>query len=194
MKKVSIFILLLLSFSVFAQKNKGKTNWLQEKNQYTARWRVGVGLDVIEPTGVDVQFYRLSKICTGDFSITKKVSIGLYAGREGLLAGKLVEKGNTSWSSGGNRYGIDLKFYIPIILNPYFGFGVEGGTRNFNGKSDFYPDGVARIGIEQKVLGIKLSSTSSLNATIFVDAKYNKCLTEDFSYILPCFGVRFHFL
>jgi len=167
---------------------------LQEKNQYTARWRAGVGLDVIEPSGVDVQFYRLSKICTGDFSITKKVSIGLYVGKEGLLTGNLIEKGNTSWSSGGIRYGTDFKFYIPIILNPYFGFGVEGGTRNFKGKSDFYPDVLARIGIEQKVLGIKLSSTSSLNITIFMDAKYNKCLTEDFSYILPCFGARFHFL
>jgi len=64
-----------------------------------------------------------------------------------------------------------LKFYIPITLNPYIGFGVE-----------------------QKVLGIKRSSNSFFNATLFIDAKANKCLTKYFYYILPSFGVRLHFL
>lgn len=195
MKKIIILSLLLVSVSAFAQKNKGKSNWLQDKNEYTARWRVGAGLDVSEPMGVDLQFYRLSKICTGDFSITKKLAVGTWVGKEGLIFGNLIDESNGGiWKSGGIRYGVDLKFYIPIVLNPYIGFGVEGGTRNLNDKLEFYPDAVARIGIEQKILGIKLSSTSSLNATIFVDGKFNKCLTEDFSYILPSFGIRFHFL
>jgi len=193
-KKLLFLLLLLVSFSSFAQRNKGKTNWLQEKKEYTARWRVGVGADALEPTGLDVQFYRLNKICTGNFSIIKKLSIGVFAGKEGLISGSLIEKVNENWKSGRIRYGIDLKLYIPVILNPYVGFGAEGGSRNLNGKLDFYPDAIARVGIEQKVLGIKLSSTSSLNATIFVDCKFNKCLTEDFTYILPTFGVRFHFL
>lgn len=195
MKKIIILSILLASASAFAQKNKGKSNWLQDKNEYTARWRVGAGLDVSEPMGVDLQFYRLSKICTGDFSIAKKLAVGTWVGKEGLIFGNLIDESNGGiWKSGGVRYGIDLKLYIPIVLNPYIGFGVEGGTRNLNDKLEFYPDAVARIGIEQKILGIKLSSTSSLNATIFVDGKFNKCLTEDFSYILPSFGIRFHFL
>jgi hypothetical protein len=193
-KKIYLALFFLLAFtSTFAQ-NKAKTNWLREKKEYTARWRVGIGIDVDEPSGVDVQFYRLSRICTGAFSITKKLSVGIYAGKEGYVMGSLIDKKNTDWKSGGTRYGLDIKFYFPLPLNPYIGIGAEGGTRNIKNTLDFYPDAIIRVGIEQKVLGVKLSSNSSLNATIFIDGKYNKCLTNSFSYILPSFGVRFHFL
>jgi hypothetical protein len=193
MKRFLLLFLLFLSVGASAQHKQ--TNWLQEKKEYTGRWRVGCGLDVSEPTGIDVQFYRLSKICTNDFSIIKKLAIGTWVGKEGVVFGSLIDKSNNdTWKSGGIRYGIDLKFYIPIFLNPYLGFGAEGGTRNLNNKLEFYPDVIARVGIEQKVLGVKLSSTSSLNITIFADGKINRCITEDFTYILPSFGVRFHFL
>ncbi len=182
-----------MSIGVFAQKNKAKTNWIQDKNEYTGRWRVGFGIDILEPTGVDAQFYRLSKICTSDFSILKKISVGVWVGKEGVFTSSALKKIN-NWESGGIRYGLDFKFYIPIFLNPYLGFGVEGGDRKLNGILDFYPDAVVRLGIEQKILGIKMSSASSVNATIFIDGKVNKCITNDFMYILPSVGVRFHFL
>lgn len=188
---VTLFLLFPVDNS-FAQHKK--TNWLQEKKEYTARWRIGMGVDGMEPTGIDVQFYRLSRVCNTDFSITKKLSLGVYSGVEGLVMGKLIEKGNETWESGGFRYGIDVKFYFPIFLNPYIGFGAEAGTRKLNGVSDFSPDFIVRIGIEQKVAGIKLSSRSFLNITIFVDGKYNRSINEDFSYILPTCGIRFHFL
>lgn len=192
MKKIPIILLLLVSTGIFAQNNK-KTNWLQDKKEYTGRWRIGFGIDALEPTGLDIQFYRLSKICTNDFSILKKIAIGLWAGKEGTLSSSALKRIN-NWESGGIRYGLDLKFHIPIFLNPYIGVGVEGGSRKLDGKLGFYPDAVVRLGIEQKILGIKLSSNSSLNATIFIDGKANKCLTNDFMYILPSAGVRFHFL
>ncbi len=193
MRKIAIIFLLLSSINIFAQKNKAKTNWLQDKNEYTGRWRAGFGVVVLEPTGVDIQFYRLSKICTNDFSILKKIAIGVWLGSEGVFTSSILTKIN-NWEFGGIRYGVDIKFHIPIFLNPYFGVGVEGGDRKLNGAFDFYPDAVVRLGVEQKVLGIKLSSNSSLNATIFIDGKANKCLTNDFMYILPSVGVRFHFL
>jgi len=195
MRNLALAILLLSCIGGFAQKNKGKSNWITEKKEYTGRWRIGFGFDASEPMAVDVQFYRLSKICTNDFSITKKLAIGTWVGKEGVIFGSLIDNSNKDiWKSGGVRYGIDLKFYIPIFLNPYIGFGAEGGTRNLNDKLEFYPDAVVRLGIEQKVAGIKLSTNSSLNITIFADGKFNKCITKDFSYILPSFGVRFHFL
>lgn len=193
MRKITILLLILLSISAYAQKNKAKTNWLQEKNEFTGRWRVGFGLNFMEPTGVDAQFYRLSKLCTNNFSIIKKLSIGVWAGKEGVLSKNMLKEVE-GWESGGIRYGIDFKFYIPIFLNPYIGFGAEGGERKLFGKSGFYPDAIARIGIEQRVFGIKTSNISSLNGTIFLDGKFNKCLTDDFFYILPSIGIRFHFL
>lgn len=193
MKNLVLSILLFVSIGSFAQNNKGKTNWLQEKNEYTARWRVGCGINIMEPTGVDAQFYRLSKLCTNNFSIIKKISIGVWVGQEGVLTNSLLKE-IEGWESGGVRYGLDFKFYIPIFLNPYLGFGAEGGNRKFNGKSGFYPDAVARFGIEQRVFGFKTSSKTSLNATVFVDAKFNKGFNEDFYYILPSLGIRFHFL
>jgi hypothetical protein len=198
MKRINLFLRIsMLALYIFicinAYSQHKKTNWLQEKNQTTARWRVGAGIDFMEPTGIDVQFYRLSKYCTNNFSIIKKLSIGVWVGKEGVLSKSMIKE-SESWESSGIRYGIDFKFYIPIFLNPYIGIGVEGGNRKLLGESGFYPDAIARIGIEQRIFGIKTSNKSSLNTTIFIDGKYNKCLTDDFYYILPSAGLRFHFL
>ena len=192
---VSIIIVLVFLFGNSVQAQRKKSNWLQDKKEHTGRWRVGVGLDVVEPTGIDFQFYRLSKICTSDFSITKKIAIGTWIGKEGLLFANIIEKQNPiDWEMGSLRYGLDLKFYFPIVLNPYIGVGAEGGSRTLNGITKFNPDAVFRIGLEQKVLGIKTSTKSSLNITIFVDGKFNKCLTSDFMYIIPSGGVRYQWL
>lgn len=190
----AVVLITVLSINTLSAQQK-RTNWLQEKNEYTGRWRVGVGADIVEPTGVDIQFYRLSKICTSDFSINKKIAIGIWVGKEGLLLNSLIDKQNTTiWEKGSFRYGIDAKFYLPIALNPYFGFGFEGGNRTLDNENSFSPDFIARIGIEQKVAGIKLSTRSALNITFFVDGKLNKCLNADFMYIMPGLGLRFHWI
>lgn len=192
---VSTLILLFFLFCNSAQAQHKKSNWLQDKKEHSGRWRVGVGFDVMEPTGIDFQFYRLSKICTSDFSITKKIAIGVWAGKEGILLGSIIDSQNKiKWEKGSLRYGMDLKFYFPIVLNPYIGIGAEGGSRALDGITKFNPDAVFRIGLEQKVLGIKTSTKSSLNITLFVDGKFNKCLTSDFMYIMTSGGVRFHWL
>jgi len=194
---VTFSITLLLLFFCVQQLHAQhkKSNWLQDKKEHTGRWRVGVGLDVLEPTGIDVQFYRLSKVCTSDFSITKKMAIGTWFGTEGLLLGGVIDSQNkVEWKREALRYGVDLKFYLPIFLNPYIGIGAEGGVRELEGEEEFQPDIVGRLGMEQKVIGIKLSSSTSLNITIFVDAKINKSINADFMYIMPNGGVRFHWL
>jgi hypothetical protein len=191
----SIVVLLVFCGAHQLQAQRKKSNWLQDKKDHTGRWRVGVGLDVLEPTGIDVQFYRLSKVCTSDFSITKKMAIGTWFGTEGLLSGGVIDSQNkVGWKKGSLRYGLDLKFYIPIILNPYIGIGAEGGNRSLDGEEAFQPDVIGRIGLEQMILGIKLSTSSSLNITLFVDAKINKSINTDFMYIMPSGGVRFHWL
>ncbi len=171
-----------------------KTNWLQEKNEYTARWRIGFGVHAGEPTGIHLQFYRLSKICTSDFSILKKLSLNVYLSKEGYIFSNTLKNSNKGWEAGGTRLGLDIKFYFPILLNPYFSFGCESGTRYFNSKSEINTDLFGSIGVEQKLFGLKLSTRSSLNTGIFLDAKYNRCINNNFSYFLPCFGFRVHFL
>lgn len=187
---------LLIAFTMntlYAQQKR--TSWLQEKRERTGRWRVGIGVQALEPSGLDVQLYRLSQICTGDFSITKKIAIGVWAGVEGLLFNSLIDKQNSiAWKSGGFRYGIDAKFYLPFKLNPYFGIGVEGGSRVLDGNNSFSPDFIVRIGLEQKIAGVKLSTRSALNITLFADGKLNKCLKADFMYTMPSIGIRFHWL
>ena len=191
----STLVLLLYCCTQQLQAQHKKNNWLQDKKEHTGRWRVGVGFDVLEPTGIDVQFYRLSKVCTSDFSITKKMAIGTWAGTEGLLLVDVIDNQNKmEWKKGSFRYRLDLKFYIPIILNPYIGIGAEGGNRSLNGEEMFQPDVIGRIGIEQKILGVKLSTSSSLNITLFADAKINKSINADFMYIMPSGGIRFHWL
>ncbi len=191
----SIVVLLMFCCTQQLQAQRKKSNWLQDKKDHTGRWRVGLGLDVLEPTGIDVQFYRLSKVCTSDFSITKKMAIGTWFGTEGFLLGGVIDSQNkVEWKKGSMRYGLDLKFYIPIILNPYIGVGAEGGNRSLDGEEKFQPDVIGRIGLEQMILGIKLSTSSSLNITLFLDAKINKSINADFMYIMPNGGVRFHWL
>ncbi|HOZ13246.1 MAG TPA: hypothetical protein PK784_00535 [Tenuifilaceae bacterium] len=192
---LSTLVLLVFCCTPQLQAQRKKSNWLQDKKDHTGRWRVGLGLDVLEPTGIDVQFYRLSKVCTSDFSITKKMAIGTWVGTEGLLLGGVIDSQNkVEWKNGSLRYGLDLKFYIPIILNPYIGIGAEGGNRSLDGEQKFQPDVIGRIGLEQMILGIKLSTSSSLNITLFVDAKINKSINTDFMYIMPSGGIRFHWL
>ncbi|HOU75262.1 MAG: hypothetical protein WBJ36_06325 [Tenuifilum sp.] len=92
----------------------------------------------------------MSKICTNDFSINKKIAIGIWAGKEGLFLGSLIDRQNTTiLEKGSFHYGIDAKIYIPIVLNPYFGFGIEGGNRTLNNENSFSPNFIARIGLEQ---------------------------------------------
>ncbi|HDP75985.1 MAG TPA: hypothetical protein ENN49_08965 [Bacteroidales bacterium] len=130
---------------------------------------------MVEPTGVDIQLYRLIKICTSHFPINKKIAIGIWTGKEGLLLNSLIDKQNTTiWEKGSFRYGIDAKFYISIVLNPYFGFEIEGRNRTLDNENAFSPDFIARIGLEQKVAGIKLFTRSALNITFFVYGKLNK--------------------
>ena len=122
------------------------------------------------------------------------MSVDASISQEGLILSKFVENRNPTWSMGGIRAGIGLKLYFRVPLNPCVGDGGEAGTRKFNGESGFYPDIVGRFGIEQKIVGVKVSTTSVVNATLFVEGKFNKGINNDFTYFLPSAGFRFHFL
>jgi hypothetical protein len=105
-----------------------------------------------------------------------------------------LRKKNPAWSKGGIRAGIDFKLYFKMPMNPYVGVGGEFGSRTFDTGSVFSSDIVARLGLEQKIFGLKFSPTSYLNSTLFVEGKYNYCISNDFNYLVPFVGLRFHFL
>jgi hypothetical protein len=193
--KFSVFFLLLVitSLNVAAQSRK-KTNWLEDKKSNTTRWRIGVGANIGEPTGAHIQLYKLSSICTRSIQIKKKFSIDLSVSQEGLVFGDIIHKQNSTWEKGGTRGAIDLKVYFPMSPNPYIGIGGEIGSRKIDGAMGFNSDLVGRIGIEQKIVGVKTSTKSLLNVSLYVEGKYNYGLTKDFSYFLPTAGIRFHFL
>lgn len=187
---------LIINFQVnttTAQARK-KTNWLEDKKSHIERWRVGVGVSASEPLGGTLQLYRLSGICKKTISIRKKFSIDISFGQEGYLFNKAIERKHSEWKRGGMRAAIDLKIYFPLPFNPYIGLGSELGNRYLNSNLAFHTDAVGRVGIEQKMLGIRTSSSSNLHASLFVEGKYNHCLTANFKYLLPSFGIRLHFL
>lgn len=194
--KFSLFLFLILSISpsLHSQARK-KTNWLEDKKSHISRWRIGAGIHAGEPTGVNVQFYKLSGICTQTIRIKKKFSIDISASQEGYLYNKRFNDQITGWEKGGIRGNIDFKLYFPIyLLNPYVGVGGETGTRVIENKKAFSSDVVGRIGVEQKILGLRTSTKSLLHASIFIEGKYNHGITHKYSYLLPTIGIRVHFL
>lgn len=192
--KVVITLLVLLLQPEVQAQNSRKSNWLDSKKAHIGRWRIGSGLNVGEPTGLQIQFYKVSGICTRTINIRKKFSLDLGVLQEGLIFPKKIKQNNTNWDSGGLRLSLDFKIHLPIVFNPYLGFGAEIGTRSIKSSSGFYPDLVGRFGIEHKLLGIKISSRSLFHMSLFIEGKYNYCLTEDYTMLLPTGGLRFHFL
>ena len=202
--KSRVYLLRLLQYSLvtavffastagYSQPRK-QTNWLKEKKEVEQRWRVGAGIHAGEPTGIHLQLYKLCDICKQSITITKRMSIDASVSQEGTLLSKFMEKRDSTWEKGGLRAGLDFKIYFKTTMNPYFGLGAETGYRTFDGNKNFHTDIVGRFGIEQKLFGLKLSPTSYVNTTLFIEGKFNKCITADFSYFLPSAGLRFHFL
>ncbi|MFP4556486.1 MAG: hypothetical protein ACLFNU_06415 [Bacteroidales bacterium] len=191
---IYITILLLLLSPEVQSQNTRKSNWLDSKKAHIGRWRTGIGANVGEPTGLHLQLYKLSGICTRAINIRKKLSLDLNVSQEGLIFSEVIKEKNPNWDNGGFRFGIDFKIYLPVPLNPYLGVGTELGKRSINSNSGFYPDMVGRFGIEQKLLGIKISTQSLFHMGFFIEGKYNYCLTEDYTMLLPSGGLRFHFL
>jgi hypothetical protein len=190
---IALLFILLICLQAYSQKRK-KTNWIQDKNAHETRWRIGSGIHIGEPTGIHLQFYRLCRICTQSIAIRKKISIDASLSKEGYIIPTLIENNNNSWQRGGTRIGLYFKYYLPFSLNPYLGIGIESGSRNINSSSGFYSDLVGRIGVEQKLFGTRLSSKSLIHSGFFIEGKYNKCLTNNFTYLTPTIGLRFHFL
>jgi hypothetical protein len=188
-----LFLTLQLSQNFSHAQARKKTNWLEDKKAHISRWRIGAGVSISD-LGVNAQFYKLSGICTKTIRVKKKFSFDVGVSQEGFLFRDLIASNNSSWSSGGIRANVDAKIYFPIIFNPYLGIGTEFGTRKFNGISEFHYDAVGRLGIEQKLLGFKVSTKSMLHIGGFIEAKYNFSLSENFSYIIPSIGLRIHFL
>lgn len=190
---VVIISLLLVSNSLYSQGRK-KTNWLQDKKANITRWRIGVGIHAGEPTGAHVQFYKLSGICTKTIRIKKMFTLDLSVSQEGYLFGEAYQSQISGWEKGGLRANVDAKIYFPIMFNPYLGVGGETGTRQINGDKIFSSDIVGRIGIEQKVLGIRTSPNSIVHAGLFIEGKYNYGLTHKINVLLPTIGLRVHFI
>ncbi|PKP39739.1 MAG: hypothetical protein CVT98_00680 [Bacteroidetes bacterium HGW-Bacteroidetes-15] len=193
-KLAVLLVFFVIGSNLAYSQSRKKTNWLEDKKSHITRWRIGVGANIGEPTGAHVQLYKLSGICTKTVNIKKKFSIDLSISQEGHVFGQIIQKKNSTWEKGGTRGAVDLKVYFPMRPNPYIGVGGEIGSRMIYGNHGFNSDLVAKIGVEQKLFGFRTSTKSLLHASIYAEGKYNYGLTSDFSYFLPTFGLRVHFL
>lgn len=193
--KIELLLIALLfcSCTLLAQR-KNRPNWIEEKQSHITRWRIGVGAHLGEPSGMHLQLYKASGICTRTINIRKKFSIDLSISQEGRMFRELMINQNPSWEMDGIRAGVDAKIYFRIIFNPYIGIGTELGTRYLDRESVFSTDAVGRVGVEYKLFGVRTTTSSMLHGNIFAEGKYNHGLNHSFSYLLPTFGVRIHFL
>lgn len=189
-----LLIVFLLCYSNSFAQRKNRPNWVQEKQSHITRWRVGMGAHFGEPSGLHLQLYKVSGICTKTINIRKMLSLDVSASQEGKIFREFIIKQNPTWEMGGVRAALDAKVYFQVLFNPYIGLGTEMGTRNLDGESVFAVDGVGRVGVEYKLFGFRTSSTSMVHGNLFAEGKYNHGLNQDFRYLLPTLGIRIHFL
>lgn len=164
---------------------------LQQKNKYNNRIRLALTTDFSTPAGAGLEFYRAKALCNHNIAAAKKRSLTISYFDESLFIPEFRNLQGYNWS-GGQRVSAVIRYHIPMPLSLYFGFGYEGGTRILDGISQFNHDATGNIGFEFKFFNKMLTKKAILGTNIFVEAKGNYCLTNNFYYILPAFGLKFH--
>lgn len=148
-------------------------------------WRMDMGLSIGPTSGLQFQYFtpRRSTCKT----LNKKIAFDFGIYYEGLIFSKTIEPKLTNWESGGYRGNISMLYYLNSRIKAnrfFFGGGIESGTRKIDGTHLLQTDFIAKLGWE-------LSFMPLINAPIVLrlSIKYDKCLNNEYSYILPTIGL-----
>jgi len=158
----------------------------------------GVGIQMFEPTGINIQTFRGVFNNNNSSLLTKRVW-ELGVGKEnmlGITGDKKYLGGN--WEKGGLRF--DLNYLHPVIttnapfvFQTYVGGGLQTGTRLYNtsegSQSKVATGANLMVRIEFVTHGIDLGRAVWF-FSIYGDIKYHTDFTESFDYISPVVGIR----
>ncbi len=175
-----IVTIILMSFSnLFSQ-----TMYDSWKRSQT-RWHSDLGISFGPASGLQFQYFNTRRNTCKTLVKNKAIDFGLYY--EGLIFGNDLKTKIDKWEKGGYRAELAFLFYpnIQITGNRFFiGGGVESGSRKIDGEQLFQSDFIAKFGWE-----LSLISFTGLPIVIRTSLKYNKCMNNNFTYLLPTVGL-----
>ncbi len=159
---------------------------------------MGIGAQVFEPTGVNVQLYK------GFFSMNNsmyatygvwELALGIE-NATGIVGPKKYASGN--WNKGGIRMDLNylhpiLTIKSPLVLQTYLGAGLQTGTRKYQlagrDESNFSTGANFMVRVEWVAHGFDIGPGKWF-LSFYADIKYHKDFSESFDYISPVLGAR----
>jgi hypothetical protein len=172
-------------------------SWGQSKNKSQGR-SFGVGVQVFEPTGINVQSFR-GFFNDNNSSFATRGVWELGVGKENILGiSDQKEYATGNWTKGGVR--VDMNYFYPLItvhypfvFQFYVGGGLQTGTRLYTSagkeESNFATGGNLLARIELVTHGIDMGR-SVWFLSVYSDIKFHSDFTESFDYVSPVVGVR----
>lgn len=160
--------------------------------------RFGIGAQLFEPTGVNLQLFN-GHFTDNNSSFATYGVLELGAGVERVFSiskDKMYSGGN--WEKGGLR--VDLNYLYPLltvkrpfVIQTYVGAGLQTGNRKYETsegvESKFTTGANVMVRIEFVTHGIDLGRAVWF-FSMYGDIKYHSDFTESFEYVSPVLGVR----
>jgi hypothetical protein len=189
-----LLLFLLLALCVDAAGQKVFTTQRRGQNIH----RFGIGAQVFEPTGINLQIFR------GQFSSNNAaystygvVELGLGLENEIKVIDEKTYAGGI-WTEGGLR--VDLNYLYPLItvhapvaIQTYVGAGLQSGSRKYlvnnTVESEFATGANFLLRLEVGFHGFEIGP-SMWFVSVYGDARIHADFTEDFSYFAPSLGLR----
>lgn len=180
-KKFLFLLILGYGFANITQAQTIYDTWQRSQSQ----WRTDIGLSIGPASGIQIQYFTPRRNTCKVLNKKMGFDFGVYY--EGLLFSKDLSTKLEGWEAGGFRGNISFVFFpdLRIEANRFFmGVGTEVGTRMVGGEQTFLGDFIAKLGWELSFMPI-----NGAPIVIRTTLKYNKCLKNDFTYLLPTIGV-----
>jgi len=160
--------------------------------------RFGIGVQVFEPTGINVQTFRgFFNDNNSSFATYGVWELGV--GKENMFGIASDKKyGGGNWVKGGLRVDLNymhplLTIYKPFVFQTYVGGGLQTGTRLYETstgeQANFATGANLMMRIELVTHGIDLGRAVWF-FSVYGDIKYHTDFTESFDYLSPVIGIR----
>jgi hypothetical protein len=165
---------------------------------YGTTTRIGVGAQLFEPTGGNIQIFKGEYVANHKSYVTNGV-FEIVIGSEkvfNILDDKVYKDGK--WAKGGLRINALYLYPLitteaPIVLQAYIGGGLESGTRKYlvnkTVESQFATGLNLMLRLELVTHGIDLGK-STWFFSLYIDLKTYMEFGNEFNYLAPVVGIH----